>query len=58
MDFETTTRLIWVVYLLGFALLVAPAVIAGHKTGKTWLRNGAIWLAIGAALIVLYRQFG
>jgi hypothetical protein len=56
MDPETT-QVVRIIYLLGVALLVAPAAFAAHRSGKIWLRNAAIWLAIGAGLVVLYTYF-
>jgi len=52
-------RFQWVhlVYLIGFAALVLPAVIATHRGRGIWLRNVAIWLAALVALMFLYDTF-
>lgn len=46
----------WValVALMGFAILVLPAALRGNRTPKILLRNAAVWLALLAALLVLY----
>ncbi len=56
MDLEPT-QLVRIIYLLGVAFLVMPAAFAAHRSGRTWLRNAVIWLAIGAGLVVLYQVF-
>ncbi len=50
----------WVrlISLVGFAILILPAVIATNRGRGTWLRNAAIWLAVLVALVFLYNEFG
>ena len=48
-------RWLSLIALLGFAILVLPAALRKNRAPRVLLRNTAIWLAILAALIVLYR---
>ena len=48
------SELVRIAYLVGVAILVLPAFLAAHRSGRTWLRNAVLWLAIGAALVLLY----
>ncbi len=48
------TELLRLVYLLGFLILVLPAAIALNRSRRVRWRNILVWVAIGAALILLY----
>lgn len=50
-------QLIHLIYLLGFAILVLPAVLATHRSGRTWLRNALGWLAVAGVLVLAYMIF-
>ena len=45
-------------YLAGVVVLVLPAVLWLNRRPATALRNGAIWLAVGAVIAALYLAFG
>ena len=46
------------VYLLGVLIIVAPGLVYVLRDKSRALRNTVVWLAIAAAVAVLYRLFG
>jgi hypothetical protein len=44
-------------YLLILLVVVAPAILRWNWRGRVMLRNTAIWLALAAAIALVYRLF-